>query len=178
MKVRQVGLDGAFVIEGVRIEDTRGDFRRLCSLQDLSAVDFDVRNSYLASAHNVRAGTVRGLHYQRQPHEETKVLWCHSGSLYDVLVDVRPSAPTFGRWVSLELSAEKPEVVHVPPGVAHGYQTTSGHSGVTYLISGAHEPSSSRTIHWRDKSLAIPWPLGDAIVSETDAAAPPWSDVG
>lgn len=177
MSVRKLGLDGAFVVEGVRFEDHRGDFRRLFQLTDLTDPDTDLASSYLATAHNIDPGTVRGLHYQVSPHEETKAVWCHSGSLYDVLVDVRPTSATFGRWVSIELSADRPEVVCVPRGVAHGYQTTAAHTGVTYLICGPYAPASSRTILWRDDALAIEWPLPDAIVSAADAAAPAWRDV-
>lgn len=177
MNVRELGIDGAFLIQGVQFPDARGDFRRLVELDDLPTLGFDLNTSYVASAHNPQAGTVRGLHFQESPNDEAKVLWCHAGSMYDVLVDARREAPTFGTWVPIELSHDTPTLVCVPRGVAHGYQTTAPNTGVTYLISGEYQPSSSRTIHWRDSTLAITWPLDVAIVSPSDAAAPGWSQL-
>lgn len=177
MNVRELGIDGAFLIEGITFADSRGDFRRLVGLGDLPALGVDLSTSYLASAHNAEAGTVRGLHFQESPYDEAKILWCHAGSMYDVLVDARRESPTFGAWVPIELSSDTPTLVCVPRGVAHGYQTTAPNTGVTYLISGEYQPSSSRTIHWRDGTLSIPWPLADAVVSPSDAAAPGWSQL-
>jgi dTDP-4-dehydrorhamnose 3,5-epimerase len=176
VNVRELGIDGAFLIDGTQFADARGDFRRLVELNDLPALSVDLKTAYVASAHNARAGTVRGLHFQESPYEEAKVLWCHAGSMYDVLVDARREAPTFGTWVPIELSSDITTVVCVPRGVAHGYQTTAPNTGVTYLISGEYQPSSSRTIYWRDETLSIPWPLADAVVSPSDAAAPGWSE--
>lgn len=177
MNVRELAIDGAFLIEGTQFADARGDFRRLVELDDLPALGVDLTTSYVASAHNAQAGTVRGLHFQESPYDEAKVLWCHAGSMYDVLVDARHESSTFGTWVPIELSSNTPTLVCVPRGVAHGYQTTAPNTGITYLISGEYQPSSSRTIHWRDETLSIPWPLEDAIVSPSDAAAPGWSQL-
>jgi len=177
MTVRELAIDGAVLVEGQRFPDERGEFRRLTPLETLAAAGMELETSYVACAHNVLAGTVRGLHYQIAPHLETKALWCHAGSLFDVLVDTRADSPTFGQWTSIDLSASRPEVVVVPAGVAHGYQTTSGNTGVTYVISGRYAPESGRTIHWQDSTLAIAWPLAGATVSDADASAPNWQQV-
>jgi dTDP-4-dehydrorhamnose 3,5-epimerase len=174
MTMQELEISGVFLVDGSCFPDERGDFRRLLPFACLVQVGFDLQTSYVASAHNSRAGTVRGLHYQATPCGETKAVWCHTGSLYDVLFDARSDSPTRGQWTSVELSAGRPEVIIVPEGVAHGYQTTTPDTGVTYLISGTYAPDHARTIFWRDEALAIPWPLAEATVSQADASATSW----
>ncbi|MGY2874545.1 dTDP-4-dehydrorhamnose 3,5-epimerase [Marmoricola sp. URHA0025 HA25] len=171
---RPLSFRGAFVLSGVRHEDSRGDFKRVLDLDLLPGAGRDPASTYLATALNRRRGTIRGLHYQEPPYEEAKTVWCTSGAIFDVLVDLRPDEPTFGQWISVDLHADDVTALHVPPGIAHGYQTIEDETVVSYLISGTYEPRSARTISWSDKTLAIDWPLQVSEISEQDEGAPPW----
>jgi dTDP-4-dehydrorhamnose 3,5-epimerase len=172
--VTALPLSGAFLLSGLRHRDARGDFRRVLDLDLLRTVAGDEDASYFATAHNLRRGTIRGLHYQAAPYEEAKTVWCTTGSIFDVLVDLRADEPTFGQWISVGLSADEVKAVHVPRGVAHGYQTTEDDALVSYLISGPYRPDSTRTIKWDDPTLKVEWPLPVSEVSAQDAAAELW----
>ncbi|MBO9520730.1 MAG: dTDP-4-dehydrorhamnose 3,5-epimerase family protein [Nocardioidaceae bacterium] len=172
-----LSIRGAYLLHGSTSTDERGRFSRQVDLGLLRTTVDDPEAAYVASAHNIQRGTVRGLHYQDAPHEEAKTLWCESGSVYDVLVDVRPSEPTYLTWISVELTDAEPVALHVPKGVAHGYQTTSDDSTLVYLISTPYEPASARTISWRDPALGISWPLEVTSISDRDAGAPFLGDV-
>jgi len=174
MRVEQLGLAGAYLFHGASHADDRGSFDRLVDFGLFTDLGIDPTVAQASTAHNARRGTVRGLHYQVEPHGEAKTLWCQSGSIYDVLVDLRETEQTFGSWVAVELSAREPTALHVPRGVAHGYQTTAPNTSVTYLISTPHSPSSAMTINWQDPTLAIPWPLDVTAISAHDANAPFW----
>jgi dTDP-4-dehydrorhamnose 3,5-epimerase len=114
------------------------------------------------------------MHYQAEPDGEAKTLWCLTGSVFDVLVDVRPDEPTYGQWVSVVLSADEPAAVHVPRGVAHGYQTLVEESSMAYLISTPYVAASSRSLLWSDPSVGIAWPLPLSCISDRDRDASPW----
>jgi dTDP-4-dehydrorhamnose 3,5-epimerase len=151
-------------------EDHRGSFTKYVGDGD----DRPFAITQVASAHNRRAGTIRGLHFQARPHGETKRLWVAAGAIIDVLVDVRDGSPTYGDWTSVDLRAGEPAVLTVPEGVAHGYQTLEEDTAVTYLISGAFAPEAARTLLWCDPELDIPWPLEVSSISESDKAGQAW----
>lgn len=123
-------------------------------------------------SYNEARGTLRGLHFQRYPHGEVKLVQCVGGIVFDVVVDARRDSPSFGRWVSYTLSAENGEMLYVPEGCAHGFLTLSDHAMVHYCISGAYSPQASSGIRWDDPKLGIVWPRSVAIVSERDLALP------
>jgi dTDP-4-dehydrorhamnose 3,5-epimerase len=166
----------AFVLSGVRHEDARGDFKRVLDLDVVYERGAASETSYLATAFNRQSGTIRGLHYQAKPHEEAKTVWCTTGAIFDVLVDLRPDEPTFGMWISIELNADDVTTVHIPRGIAHGYQTIKDDTIVSYLLTGMYEPGSARTIRWSDETLAIDWPLQVSEVSAQDDGAPGWME--
>lgn len=174
MRIEELSIADAYAIHGTQSSDKRGTFTRLVELSRLSMQTTVAANGYLAVAHNAKAGTVRGLHFQVEPATETKVVWCSAGSVYDVLVDVRRDQPTYGRWIAVELSFEKPLSLVIPPGVAHGYQTLVDDSALTYLIDGRRHADCERAINWQDADLAISWPSAVSEISERDAAAPRW----
>jgi dTDP-4-dehydrorhamnose 3,5-epimerase len=151
-------------------EDHRGNFTKYLD----QPVERPFEVTQVGSAHNTRTGTVRGLHFQAQPHGETKRLWVSAGAILDVLVDVRPASPTYGDWTSIELRAEEPAVLTVPAGVAHGYQTLVDDTTVVYLITGEFVPAAARTLLWRDPALGIAWPLEVSSISDSDEAGQPW----
>ena len=126
-------------------------------------------------AHNLRAGTLRGLHYQHPPHAEAKLIRCTRGALYDVLVDLRPESPAYGRWEAFELHADDDTILYAPPGLAHGYQTCADATTVAYLHSTPYAPGAAAGVRYDSPDLAIPWPLPPVAVSARDAALPPFA---
>jgi dTDP-4-dehydrorhamnose 3,5-epimerase len=150
--------------------DQRGNFTKYLDQPG----DAQLAITQVGSAFNTRMGTVRGLHFQAQPHGETKRLWVSTGAIMDVLVDVRTESPTYGDWTSIELRAEEPAVLTVPAGVAHGYQTLVDDTTVVYLITGEFVPEAARTLLWSDPVLGIGWPLEVSSISDSDEAGQPW----
>lgn len=174
MKAEPLAFAGAVLLRGEFLEDERGSFRRAVDAAQLEACGLEPHIEQASVAFNHRRGTVRGFHYQVSPHEESKTLWCSSGSVYEVLVDLRPHQPTYGQWLSVTLSAGEPVSLHVPPGVAHGYQTLADNTELVYLISAPYVEQSARVLLWRDETLAVPWPLPAVSISERDREAPSW----
>jgi dTDP-4-dehydrorhamnose 3,5-epimerase len=153
--------------------DERGHFRRVADLGALRGQGLEADVDQVSVAVNLQAGTVRGLHYQAEPHGEAKTLWVMSGAVFDVLVDLRPG-PTYGHWTSVRLEADEPTALHVPRGVAHGYQTLTDQTSLAYLISTPFVATSARSLRFDDPTLAIPWPLPVTAISVRDREAPPW----
>jgi dTDP-4-dehydrorhamnose 3,5-epimerase len=177
MRLEESSFAGVYVIHGTRSTDGRGAFSRLVEMAELPGHTRVATEGYLAAAHNSTAGTVRGLHFQVAPVTETKLIWCSAGSVYDVLVDVRPDQPTYGHWTAVALSDQAPTSILVPPGVAHGYQTLVDDSALTYLIDGRREPGCERAINWQDPELGISWPLPVSAISDRDSRAPNWAEL-
>lgn len=167
-------LAGAFLLRGFVHEDERGTFRRVLDVTAAAELGFDTRVAQISIATNRRRGTVRGMHYQVSPHDEAKTLWCTAGSVFDVLVDLRPAQPTYGHIWSTTLTAGDPFALHVPAGIAHGYQTLADGTDLTYVISVEHDATSARSIDPLDSVLAIPWPLPVTVMSARDREAPAW----
>lgn len=174
MTLEPLPLRGAFVIRDAPSTDDRGDFRRIADLSLLSAAGADCAIAQLSVARNQRRGTVRGLHWQAAPHTEAKTLWCSAGSVFDVLVDIRPEEPTYGQVWFTTLAEDEPTALHVPAGVAHGYQTLVDNAAVSYAISAPFHAESARALHFQDPHLKIPWPVPVSRVSERDRQAPTW----
>jgi len=129
-------------------------------------------------ARSVRRGVLRGLHFQRAPHAQAKLVRCTRGKVWDVAVDIRRGSATFGRHLAMELSAEDAAVLYVPSGFAHGYVTLSDDSEVSYKVDADWAPSSEGGILWNDPDLAIPWPLESPILNERDRGWPRLKDLG
>ncbi len=117
-------------------------------------------------------GVVRGLHFQREPREQGKLVRAVHGLVWDVAVDVRPGSPTFGRWYGTNLSSENQLMMYIPPGFAHGFQTLSEEAHFCYKCTAEYDRESEGGIRWDDPDLAIPWPLPGTRVSEKDASLP------
>ena len=161
-------IAGVFVLEVERKEDARGFFARIFSreeLQERGLVDEFPQHNV---GYNHIKGTLRGMHFQRAPHAEAKLVICVQGAVYDVMADVRPGSPTFGLWDAFELTPENRRALFLPEGVAHGYQALSEHSTVHYHLSNYYAPHLADGIRWDDPTLAIRWPLPPAMLSEQD----------
>ncbi|HYZ19813.1 MAG TPA: dTDP-4-dehydrorhamnose 3,5-epimerase family protein [Gaiellaceae bacterium] len=173
MRFAELGLPGAYLVELERREDERGWFARLWDPDELGAEGLDPRMAQISVAWNERRGTLRGLHYQADPHGEAKLVRCTRGAIYDVLVDLRPGSPAYTRWVAIELRDDDPRMLYVPMGVAHGYQTLADGTETLYLISEFYRSELQRGVRWDDPAFAISWPDADRrVISERDAAWP------
>jgi dTDP-4-dehydrorhamnose 3,5-epimerase len=120
------------------------------------------------------AGILRGLHYQRQPKPQGKLVRAVRGAIYDVAVDIRPESPTFGRWVGVTLTEENRQLLYVPPGFAHGFCVVADVAEVIYLTTEEYAPELEHGVPWNDPSLAIPWPVAEPTLSARDRAWPPF----
>jgi dTDP-4-dehydrorhamnose 3,5-epimerase len=169
MKFLETVLKGAFVIEPERLEDERGFFARVFCEHEFAAHGLETRFVQCSISFNWSRGTLRGMHYQAPPHEETKLVRCTRGAIYDVIVDLRPDSATHRQWIGVELSAENRRMLYVPRGFAHGFQTLQDYCEVFYQISQFHTPEAARAERWDDPALGIRWPLAPSILSQRDA---------
>ena len=172
MIFRETELAGAYVIEPERNADARGYFARTWCRGEFAEHGLAADFIQCATSFNHRCGTVRGLHFQAAPHEETKLIRCTRGRVFDVAVDLRPGSQTMGKWTAAELSAENGRLMYLPEGLAHGFQTLEDGSEVFYQITPAHRPEATRGVRWDDPGLAIDWPLAVTAISERDRVNP------
>ncbi len=172
MNIARTNFEGVFLIELQPHVDERGSFTRVFSLDVFRTNDLCTSYPEHSVAQNGKLGVLRGLHYQASPYDEVKVVRCSLGRVFDVLVDLRPSSKTYGQWLSFLLDAAKQELVYVPAGVAHGYQTLSEISHMEYLISEKYHPEAARGIRWDSETLAIPWPIANPVMSDRDRTHP------
>lgn len=163
---------GAWVIDPAPHTDERGRFFRAWCSDEFAAhgIHFAPLQANMGSSR--RVGTVRGLHYQERPHEEAKAVRCTRGSVFDVIVDLRPDSPTAGSWFGVELSADNGRMVYVPPLCAHGYQTLAEDSEVFYMTSAIYAPDAVRGLRFDDPAIGVRWPLPVQAVSEQDRGWP------
>lgn len=169
MKFHETGLEGVLVVEPELIEDERGFFARSWAADEFAARALSTRLAQCYISFNTLKGTLRGMHYQAEPHAEAKLVRCTRGALLDVAVDVRPGSPTLHRWTAVELSAENRRALYIPEGFAHGYQTLEDATEVFYQVSEDYHPESARGLRWNDPRLGIEWPLAVSVISGRDA---------
>ena len=165
-------LQGAFIIEPEPIEDDRGFFALLWSREEFSLRGLNHRVVQANISFNKKRGTLRGLHFQMEPHQEAKLVRCTAGAIYDVIADLRPGSPTFRRWVGVELTSVNRLMLYVPEGFAHGFQTLEDDTEVAYQLSEYYHPESARGVRWDDPALSIKWPLPVTVLSERDREHP------
>jgi dTDP-4-dehydrorhamnose 3,5-epimerase len=165
-------LRGAFVLDVEPRADDRGFFARTWCARELAEHGLETRVAQCNVSFNPRAGTLRGLHYQRPPHEEVKLVRCTRGAVFDVIADLRPGSPTLGAWVGVELSEENRRALYVPRGFAHGYQTLTDGAEVHYQVSEFYAPGAEHGIRWNDPAVGVEWPLEPTAMSEKDAGWP------
>jgi dTDP-4-dehydrorhamnose 3,5-epimerase len=172
MIFRETRLKGAWVIEPEPVRDERGFFARTYCEEEFASRGLETRYVQSNISYNRRRGTLRGLHYQVPPHEEAKVVRCTRGSMWDVIVDLRGSSSTFGKWIAHELSDDNRLALYVPKGFAHGFQALSDDVEVLYHMSTVYHPGSAAGIRFDDPAISIQWPLPAEFVSERDRLLP------
>jgi dTDP-4-dehydrorhamnose 3,5-epimerase len=172
MTFRETKLAGVFEIEPVPIRDERGFFARTWCRKEFQSNFLSHEVAQCSLSHNTRKGTLRGMHYQMAPWQETKIVRCTSGAIYDVVLDLRPASPSFKAWVAVVLSADRRNMVYVPEGCAHGFLTLEDSTEVLYQMSEFYSAESSRGVRWNDPAFAIAWPGEPEVISERDRTYP------
>jgi dTDP-4-dehydrorhamnose 3,5-epimerase len=165
-------LLGAFVVEPEPIEDARGLFARTWCRREFEARGLETRIAQCSTSFNKRKGTLRGMHYQVSPAAETKIIRCTRGSLYDVILDMRPDSPTFTRHFAVVLTAENRKMLYVPTGFAHGFQTLEDDTELLYQISEFYAPDHARGVRWDDPVFGIRWPEDERTIVGRDRSYP------
>lgn len=166
-------LEGAYLIDLERREDERGFFARVWCEREFSEHGLQTHYVQCNLSFSPRKGTLRGLHLQRPPRAEVKVVRCTRGAIYDVIVDLRPRSPTHKGWVGVELTADNRRMLYVPEGFAHGYQTLVDETETVYPVSEFYAPEFEAGVRWNDPAFGIEWPDAEgALLSEKDRSWP------
>ena len=169
MKFNKTKLDGSFVIDLDKREDERGFFARLYCINEFDQHQADRNIVQINNSLSRDKGTLRGIHYQLSPKSETKIVRCIKGSLWDVIVDLRPDSPTFLQWFGETLSAENRRMMFVPKGFGHGFITLEPDTEAIYFVTEFYSPEHERGLRWDDPKIAIEWPIEPVIISEKDS---------
>ena len=167
----ELGLPGVILIQPQRFDDSRGFFMEVFKRSDYAAAGLPTEFVQENHSRSVR-GTLRGLHYQRAPRAQGKLLRVLSGEIYDVAVDLRHDAPTFGQWVGTTLSAGNQHVLFVPEWCAHGFCVTSDVADVEYKTTAEYAPELEAGLRWNDPSIGITWPIVDPVLAPRDRSWP------
>jgi len=168
MRIIETKLSGVFEIDIEPHLDERGFFGRSWCQKEFDNSNLNSRLVQCSVSFNTRKGTLRGIHYQAEPFPETKLVRCTMGSIYDVVVDLRPKSRTFGEWIGVELTAPNRHMMYVPEGCGHGFLTLEDNAEVFYQISEFYHPELARGVRWNDPALDIFWPVAVEVISERD----------
>ena len=165
-------LKGAYIIDIKPIEDERGFFSRSYCKQEFKNYHLNTNIVQANVSFNKKRGTLRGLHMQAAPLGETKLVRCTSGSIYDVIVDMRLESPTYMEWIGVELTAENFRMLYVPEGFAHGFITLEDNTNVTYQVTQVYVPDAEQAFRWDDPAFGIDWKIEPVVISAKDLSHP------
>lgn len=172
MLFKETYFPGVFVITLDLMTDERGFFARSFCQKEFQNRQLHSDFVQCNISFNRKKGTLRGLHYQKAPYGEVKIVSCRRGTIYDVVVDVRKHSETYGKWISVELSEHNHQALYIPEGFAHGFQTLEDNTEVFYHMGNYYFPEAATGIRWNDPHLQIPWPLKKMILSKQDSNLP------
>lgn len=165
-------LPGLLLIEPEEVHDTRGFFARTFCAEEFHAHELPTAFPQCNLSFNHKRGTLRGMHFQKAPHEELKLVRCTQGAVWDVVIDLRPDSPAFMQHLGFELTAQNRHQLVVPKGCAHGFQTLCDHTELFYMMSDPFAPGFGTGVRYNDPAFGIAWPLPVAVISERDAEYP------
>jgi dTDP-4-dehydrorhamnose 3,5-epimerase len=165
-------LSGVYQIDIEPHCDERGFFARTWCHKEFEEHGLSGKTAQCSTSFNSQKGTLRGIHFQAEPHPETKLVRCTRGKIFDVAVDLRPDSPTFGQWTGVVLSAENRKMLYIPAGCGHGLLTLEDRSEVFYMISEDYYPALSKGVRWNDPAFAIEWPERPVVISDRDNTYP------
>ena len=169
---KQLAVPGVVLVIPKVLGDERGFFLEFYKHSEFSQAG--IPEHFVQDNHSKSVkGVLRGLHYQKAPHAQGKLVRCVDGKIFDVAVDIRKGSPNYGKWAGAELSSENNHMLYVPPGFAHGFLVLSESAEVLYKCTEEYAPAGDRGIIWNDPDIGIPWPLTDIILSEKDKLLPP-----
>jgi dTDP-4-dehydrorhamnose 3,5-epimerase len=169
---RNSGVEGVYVLGLNYMVDERGYFARTWCKQTFEELGLDIQLIQSSISYNIKKGILRGMHFQTKPFEEVKCVSCVCGSIYDVVIDLRPESKTYLKWTGIKLNSHFAEILYIPKGCAHGFQTLENNTTVSYHISQVYEPEYARGVRWNDPTFNIPWPITNPIMSEKDRTWP------
>lgn len=172
MKFFETKLKGSFIIEIEKLEDERGFFARIWDQKKFAEMGLNPKLSQLSVSFNKKRGTLRGIHYQITPYQETKLVRCNRGKIFDVIIDLRENSKTYRQWLGIEINSENNNMLYIPEGFAHGFQTLEDNTEVFYQISQEHMPEYARGKLWNDPIFNISWPIKSPIMSDKDKQWP------
>ncbi len=172
MRFLPTSVAGARLIEMQPSRDERGFFGRTFCADTLQMNGLENQFIQHSLSFSKLRGTIRGMHFQRTPHEETKLVRCLSGKVWDVILDLRPTSPTYMQWDAFELSRENRRQLYVPKGCAHGFQALSDDVEMSYMISTRYSPAAAAGVRHDDPAFGIKWPLPTTVMSERDQTWP------
>lgn len=174
MKFSKTAIEGVFVVEATPFQDERGSFARVFCPTEFAAAGIEFTPCQMNLSRNPIVGTLRGLHFQRAPNAEDKLVRCTAGRIFDVAVDLRTNSASYGQWFGLELDAAAMRALLIPKGCAHGFLSLEPHSDVLYATSHPFTASHDAGVRWNDPRFAIRWPKEPMLISTKDAG---WPDV-
>jgi len=169
MKFTETDLAGVYLIDLEPRGDDRGFFSRVFCIDEFSAHGLETQFKQFNTSFSKVKHTLRGMHYQLGEAAEVKVIKCIRGGLYDVVLDLRPASPTFGKWTAAALSAENRRMMYVPKDCAHGFMSLTEDVEMMYFVSTFYDPAQERSVRWNDPAFAIEFPFPPALISDKDA---------
>lgn len=172
MNFKETKLKGAYILDAERFQDNRGFLTVGFNKEEFDEMELNSQISQCNISYNIKKGTVRGMHYQKSPHGEVKIVMCPKGAILDVIIDLRPDSPTFCQWFSVKLTEENFKMIYIPKGFAHGFQTLKDDTVVYYYVSEYYHPESACGVRWNDRAFSINWSLPVSEISERDLAHP------
>jgi dTDP-4-dehydrorhamnose 3,5-epimerase len=172
MHFKETGFAGLFLLELDLKRDERGYFARTFCADMFKENGLHSHYPQCSTAFNDQAGTVRGMHFQKRPYTEIKLVRCTRGAIHDVVIDLRPGSPTYLKSYHIELGEADGRELYVPDGFAHGYQTLRDGSEVHYMLSARYMPDAATGVRWDDPAFALSWPLPLTVISERDRSWP------
>ena len=168
MIFKKTKIEWLYIIEPELKIDERGYFFRVFCKEELAKIGFNFEIVQINRSLNKKKGIIRGIHFQKSPKAEDKIIQCLKGAIYDVAVDLRPDSPTYGQWVAEELTEENKKMFLIPKGFGHGFQSLRDNSEVLYFLSEFYSPENESGVRWNDPFLNIKWPIKNPILLERD----------
>ena len=172
MVFNETKLKGSYVIDIEQLQDERGFFARSWCRREFEAHGLNPQLVQCNISFNARIGTMRGMHYQVKPSEEAKLIRCTMGSIYDVIIDIRPDSHTFKQYLGIVLTPGNYKMLYVPEGFAHGFLTLENNTEIFYQMSEFYAPDHARGFRWNDPAFGIEWPSNVQVISERDKSYP------
>ncbi len=176
MLFTETKLKGAFILEIKKVQDERGFFGRSWCQQEMQAHGLNSQVVQSNVSYNIHKGTFRGMHFQRPPYQETKLVRCTKGAILDIIIDLRPESPTYKQWIQVELTEANYTMLYVPENFAHGFLTLQDQTEVTYQVTEFYTPRAEGGLRWNDAAFGIQLPIKPVVISAKDVAWPDFTE--